>query len=159
MPAFLISVLTMLLLLAGSCSSTPPAVQKGPWSLELKTSGGFIGIGKGNIAVDSEGKCTYSEANRDQVHNSVNGTLHPRQFQPIKEAVAQLDPQGWKKPGLDVAAPDAFGYKLEFRTGPDKKEITTVQRYDNTANQLPEDLKKLDALLEQTMKTRCGGPP
>ena len=93
MPAFLISVLTMLLL-AGSCSSPARAIQKGPWSLELKTSGGFIGIGKGNLAVDSEGKCTYSETNHDQVHTSVNGTLYPRQFQPISEAVAQLDPKG-----------------------------------------------------------------
>jgi hypothetical protein len=149
----------MLLLLAGSCSSTPRAAQKGPWSLELKTSGGFIGIGKGNIAVDSERKCLYSETHRNQVKNSVEGTLYPRQFQPISEAVAQLDPKGWNQPGLNVAAPDAFGYKLEFRTGPDKKEITTVQWYDNTAGQLPADLKRLGAALEQTMKARCSGPP
>jgi hypothetical protein len=159
MPAFLISVLTMLLVLAGSCSSTPPATQKGEWSLELRTSGGFIGSGKGNISIDSERKCVYSETNRDQVKSSIIGTLYPRQFQPISEAVAQLDPKGWNKPGLNIAAPDAFGYKLEFRTGPDKKEITTVQWYDNTADQLPDDLKKLDAVLEQTMKARCSSQP
>jgi hypothetical protein len=164
MPAFLISVLTMLLL-AGSCSSTSRAVQTsralqtGPWSLELRTSGGFIGIGKGNLAVDSEGKCTYSETNRDQVHSSVSGTLYPRQFQPISEAVAQLDPKGWNKPGFDVAAPDAFIYRLEFRTGTDKKDVSTVRWYDNTAGELPEDLKRLDAVLEQTMKNRCASPP
>jgi len=159
MPAFLIAMATFLLLLAGSCSTTPPAVQKGPWSVDLKTSGGFGGIGKGNVAVDSEGKCTYSEASRDQVKQSVIGTLSPRQLQPVSEAVTQLDPKGWKKPGLDVAAPDAFGYKLEFRSGPDKKEVTTVQWYDNTAGELPADLKRLDAVLEQTMKNRCSGPP
>jgi len=158
MPAFLISVLTMLLL-AGSCSSTSHAVQKGPWSLELRTSGGFIGVGKGNIVVDSDGKCSFSETNREQVRSNVSGTLYPRQFQPISQAVAQLDPKGWNKPGLDVAAPDAFAYKLEFRTGPDKKEVTTVQWYDNTVGQLPDDLKRLDAVLEQTMKARCSGPP
>src|SRR6185437_8376743 len=101
-------------------------VQKGPWSLDLKTSGGFIGVGKGNIAVDNDGKCVYSDTNRDQVKNSVTGTLYPRQLQPISEAVAQLDPKGWNKPGLNVAAPDAFGYKLEFRTGADKQDVTTV---------------------------------
>jgi hypothetical protein len=154
MPAFLISVLTMLVL-AGSCSSTSQAVQKGPWSLELRTSGGFIGSGKGNILVDSEGQCTFSETNRDQVRSSVSGT----QFQPISQAVAQVDPKGWNKPGVDVAAPDAFIYKLEFRTGPDKKEITTVRWYDNTAGQLPDDLKRLAAVLEQTLKARCSGPP
>src|SRR4029079_16933961 len=127
-----ISVLTFLLLLAGSCSTASPPAQKGPWSLDLKTSGGFVGSGKGNIAVDSEGKCVYSETNRDRVRASVTATLYPRQFQPINEAVAQLDPKGWNKPGLNVAAPDAFSYKLEFRTGADKKDVTTVQWYDNT---------------------------
>jgi hypothetical protein len=158
MPALLILVLTMLLL-AGSCSSTPPAVQKGPWSLDFKTSGGFIGIGKGSIAVDSAGRFACSSNNRGEVVKGATGTLNPQTLRPISDAVAQLDPKGWKQPGLDVAAPDAFGYKLEFRSGPDQKEITTVQWYDNTAGQLPDDLKKLDVVLEQTMKARCRGLP
>lgn len=167
MPGFLISVLTCLLLLAGSCSNasstqssnTSTSAQTEPWSLELKTFGGFVGVGRGNIAVNSEGKCTYSENNRDQVKSPLTGTLNPRQLQPIKEAVARLDPKGWNKPGLNVSAADAFGYKLEFRTGPDLKQLTPIQWYDNTADQLPEDLKRLSAALEQTMKNRCGGPP
>ena len=161
MSAFLIPFFSLLLLLAGSCSNTAPPAQtdqKGPWSIEFKTFGGFVGSGKGNVAVDSEGKCTYSESNRDQTKKSVIGTLYPRQLQPINKAVAQLDPKGWNKPGLDVAAPDAFGYKLEFRSGPDKKEVTTAQWYDNTAGQLPEDLKRLSAVLEKTMKSGCAGP-
>ena len=153
--------------MAGSCSNTSTIknsntsenIQKEPWSLELKTFGGFAGSGMGNIAVNSEGKCTYYEINRDQVKKSVTGTLNPRQLQPIKEAVAQLDLKGWNKPGLNVAAPDAFGYQLEFRTGADLKELTPIQWYDNTAGQLPEDLKRLSAVLEETMKSRCGGPP
>ncbi len=159
MPAFLISVLAMLLLLAGSSSTTSPDVPKGPWTLDFKTSGGFIGIGKGSIVVDSEGKFTCSRNNKGQVVNGATGTLNASQLQTITDAVGRLDPKGWNQPGLNVAAPDAFGYKLEFRTGPDKKEITTVQWYDNTTGQLPADLKRLDAVLEQTMKARCSGPP
>jgi len=155
MPAFLISVLTMSLLLAGSCSTTSPDSQKGPWSLDFKTSGGFIGIGKGSIVVDSEGGFTCSHNNKDQVVRGLTGKLNASQLQPIREAVAQLDPKGWNKPGLNVAASDAFGYNLEFRQGPEKKDVSTVQWYDNT--KLPDDLKKLDAVLEQTMKTQCGG--
>ena len=158
MPAFLISVLTMLLL-AGSCSSTSHVVQKGPWSLELRTSGGFIGVGKGSMSIDSEGKFACSSSNRGEVINGAKGTLNQRELQPFSDAVAKLDRKGWDIPGLNVAAPDAFGYKLEFRTGPDLKELTTVQWYDNTAGQLPDDLKKLDAVLEQAMKSRCGGSP
>ncbi|HEX3142389.1 MAG TPA: hypothetical protein VHQ64_00325 [Pyrinomonadaceae bacterium] len=162
MTAFLISVSAFLLLLAGSCSSpiqNSPPVQKGPWSIDFKTSGGFAGSGKGNIVIDSEGKCSYSLTNRDQVKSSVTGTLYPRQLQPISDAVARLDPQGWSKPELNVAAPDAFGYKLELRTGPDLKDVTTVQWYDNTAGQLPTDLKRLDRVLEEAMKTRCVSAP
>ena len=113
----------------------------------------------GNIAVNSEGKCTYYETNRDNVKSTVTGTLNPRQLQPIKDAVAQLDLKGWNKPGLNVAAPDAFGYHLEFRSGADLKQLTPIQWYDNTTDQLPDDLKRLSAVLEQTMKTRCGGQP
>jgi hypothetical protein len=165
MAGFLISLSMFLLLLAGSCSGTTPSVpkpspiQKGPWSIDFKTSGGFGGMGQGNIAIDSDGKCHYSANNRDQVRSSVTGTLYPRQLQPLSEAVARLDPNGWNKPGLNVAAPDAFGYNLELRTGPDKKDVATVKWWDNTADQLPEDLKRLSALLEQAMKLPCGGPP
>ena len=159
MPAFLTSVSIFLLLLAGSCSTNRPLVQTGPWSLDFKTSGGFIGVGKGNIAIDSAGKCVYSKAERNESKGSVTGTLYPRQLQPLSDAVARLDRAGWNKPGLNVAAPDAFGYKLELQTGSDKKEVTTVQWYDNTADQLPADLKRLSVLLDQAMKTPCGGPP
>jgi hypothetical protein len=155
MAAFMISGLTFLLLLAGSCSTTSPAVQKGPWSLDLKTSGGFIGVGKGSISVDSEGNFACSSNNRGQVVKGATGVLNPRQLQPISDAVAKLDLKGWNIPGLNVAAPDAFGYKLEFRTGADLNEITPVQWYDNTAGQLPDDLKRLSAVLEESMKARC----
>jgi hypothetical protein len=165
MNALFISFSMCLLLLAGSCSNTlspqnSSPIQKGPWSIDFKTSGGFGGIGKGNIAIDSDGKCTYSQAVDRQTKKGVTGTLYQRQLQPLTEAVARLDPNGWNKPGLNVAAPDAFGYNLELRTGPDKTDVATVKWYDNTADQLPEDLKRLSTLLEQAMQLHpCGGPP
>jgi len=159
MAAFMISALTFLLLLAGSCSTASPPVQKGPWSLDFRTSGGFIGVGKGSISVDSEGKFACSSNNRGEVVKGATSVLNPRQSQLISDAVAKLDRKGWNIPGLNVAAPDAFGYKLTFRTGADLKEVTPVQWYDNTAGQLPDDLKRLSAVLEETMKARCSASP
>ena len=159
MPTFLISISMLVLLLAGSCSNTPAPVPKGPWSIDYKTSGGFAGVGKGNIAVDSEGKCAFKHDLPNRTVTGVVGNLYARQLQPLNEAVARLDPKSWNKPGLNVAAPDAFGYKLELRTGPDKKDVATVQWYDNTAGELPADLKRLDVLLEDLIKHQCGGPP
>ena len=160
MLGFLISCLTILLLLAGSCSQQSPAQPKtiqGPWSLELTTSGGFVGRGRGNLAV-SGGKFACSQANQ-QNRKGLEGVLNARQQQPIIDALAQVDPNGWNKPGLAVAAPDAFAYRLELRTGPHLKEVFTVQWYDNTMDQLPPDLKKLSEVLLQTMNTSCGGTP
>jgi hypothetical protein len=162
MLGFLVTCLTVLLLIAGSCSKQSPAAPKGvqpPWSLQLTTSGGFAGRGRGNISV-SEGKFGCSQTGQQNVSKGVEGTLNARQQQPIIDALAEVDPKHWNKPGLDVAAPDAFGYKLELKTGTNnKEEVFTVQWYDNTSDQLPPDLKKLSDVLLQTMNTSCGGTP
>jgi len=163
MSSFLISGFVFLLLLAGSCSNKPaappPTTQSGPWSIDYKTSGGFVGVGKGSISLDSEGKFACSSNNRGEVVKGATGNLNPRQLQPISDAVTKLDPKGWNITGLNVAAPDAFSYKLEFRTGADLKELTTVQWYDNTAGLLPQDLKRLSAVVEETMKKVCLSKP
>src|SRR5437588_7660962 len=162
MPGLLVTCLTLLILLACSCPKQAPATPKTfyvPWSLQFTTSGGFTGLGRGNLSVNSEGKFSCSQANRQDVRKGVSGTLYARQLQPIKDPVAQVNPQKWNKPGLDVAAPDAFGYKLELRTGSDYGQVFTVQWYDNTKDQLPADLKRLSNALLQTMESACSLKP
>jgi hypothetical protein len=154
MSHFAISFLTLLLMLSGSCG-VEPVTQKGPWSLKLTTSGGFAGVGTGNLSVDSEGKFSYEEpTSPQQVRKGCKGTLYNRQLQPLLDAVAQSNPKEWNRPDLNVAAPDAFGYKLELRFESDS-EPTTVQWYDNTKDKLPSDLKRLSDVILQTMKTAC----
>jgi len=156
MPGFLVTGLTLLLLLAGSCARQSPVQPKtieGPWSIELTTSGGFAGRGRGNLAV-SGGKFSCAQTSQ-QSSKGNEGVLNARQQQPIIDALAQIDLTGWNKPGLDVAAPDAYGYKLELRIGTGLKDVYTVKWYDNTRDQLPEDLKKLSDALLQTMDRSC----
>ena len=149
-----ISFLSLLLILSGSCG-LEPVTQKGPWSLKLTTSGGFAGVGTGNMSVDSEGKYEYqAPVSPQQVRKGCKGTLASKQLQPLSDAVAQSNPKEWTRPDLNVAAPDAFGYKLELRMGPNS-EATTVQWYDNTRDSLPPDLKRLGDVLSQTMRTAC----
>jgi hypothetical protein len=141
-----------LLLLAGSCG-TAPVMNKGPWSLKLTTSGGFAGIGTGNLSVDSDGNAAYeAPIPPSQVLKGCRGGLYKDKFDPINDAVERANPKGWSLPELNVAAPDAFGYKLELHRGPD---TTTVQWYDNTKDKLPEDLKRLSDVLLQQLKTGC----
>jgi hypothetical protein len=145
--------LTLLLILSGSCG-VDPVIQKGPWSLKLTTSGGFAGVGTGNISVDSEGKYRYQEpSSPQQVRKGCDSTFKPKELQGLSDAVSQADPKGWNLPDLNVAAPDAFGYKLELRIG--TEEPTTVQWYDNTRDKLPADLKRLSDAAIQAMRAAC----
>ncbi|HJZ81382.1 MAG TPA: hypothetical protein VKD91_13590 [Pyrinomonadaceae bacterium] len=149
-----VSLLSLLLLLAGSCGIEPVA-QKGPWSLKLTTSGGFAGIGTGNLSVDSVGTIAYEAPTPPRtVPKSCQGKLDKERLASINDAVGRSNPKEWNQPGLNVAAPDAFGYKLELRIGSDS-QATTVQWYDNTADKLPEDLKRLSDVLMQQMKSGC----
>jgi len=141
-----------LLLLSGSCGPEPVR-QKGPWSLKLTTSGGFAGIGTGNLSVDSDGNTAYeAPVPPNQVRKGCQGKLYKEKFDPINDAVERVNPKGWSQPELNVAAPDAFGYKLELHRGSD---ITTVQWYDNTRDKLPEDLKRLSDVLLQQLRAGC----
>ena len=154
MSHFAFLFLSLLLILSESCG-VEPVIQKGPWSLKLATSGGFAGVGTGNLSVDSEGKFRYEEpVSSQRVRKGCEGTLYNRQLQPLLEAVAQSNPKEWNRPDLNVAAPDAFKYKLELRMGSDS-DPATVQWYDNTKDKLPADLKRLSDAILQTMKTAC----
>jgi len=88
------------------------------------------------------------------VRKGCTGKLSQERLAPINAAVAGSNPKGWNQPGLNVAAPDAFGYKLELWMGADSQP-TSVQWYDNTADKLPEDLKHLSDTLLGQMKVQC----
>lgn len=154
----LLTLCLSLLVLVGSCAApSGPAPQKGPWSVQLNTSGGFVGIGRGNLTVNSDGKFKYEEPSRPEARKGCEGKWSGRQLESISDAVAKSQPDLWNKPGLDIAAPDAFGYKLELRTGSEGRTFT-VKWYDNTADKLPEDLKQLSDTLLQKMSTACKSP-
>jgi len=154
MSSFVISISTVLLILAGACGSQT-SKPKGPWWIALSTSGGFAGIGRGNLTVDSKGKYSYYEPSSQNTRKGCDSKFTNRQLQPISDAVTNSHPKEWDKPGLNVAAADAFGYKLELKTA---GQTLTVQWYDNTRDQLPDDLKRLSDLLLQTMQTACKPP-
>src|SRR5438105_1264254 len=112
----LIACLSLLLVIAGPCGSRSQAPSQNRWSLELTTSGGFVGVGREKFSVNDQGKFECSETNRN-VRKGLQGTLYPHSFQPINNAVAATHFDEWKNPEMNVAAADAFGYELELRTG------------------------------------------
>jgi hypothetical protein len=115
----------------------------GSWSVGVTTSGGFAGIGRGNVLVDSGGKVMAARAApAGRLGGSCEGTLSEAERRRIAAAVKGGKPEGWAAAKSKIAAPDAFGYVLELRQGEEAHEAAW---YDNTADRLPPDLKELYA--------------
>lgn len=164
LPVTLITLIVATLLYPG-CSHSPstddsPSAEDTVWSVQLKTTGGFGGIGNGDLLVTHEGKIDYEPPRMPgRPARSCEETISGEQLQALRNAVRQSKPGGWNLPGLAVAAPDAFGYDLELRRA-NPEQVYKVKWYDNTQNQLPADLKKLSEVLHETarmMAKRCAG--
>jgi hypothetical protein len=135
------TVITMAFCSPAFSGSTPAGNPS--WSLQLRTSGGIAGRGNGNVLVTSDGKLLYEKpGGPPHTRQTCALKLSSEQLRALSEAVKQSRPEGWKLSGLNAAAPDAFGYELELRTS-DGKRIFKVKWYDNTRDQLPEDLLRL----------------
>ena len=134
---------TALLLLAWAA---PAALAVGDdaegWSVGITTSGGFAGVGRGNVLVHSGGRLTASPpARHGRPAEGCEGTLTEAERSRIAAAVGNSKPEAWAAKSK-LAAPDAFEYVLELRQG---QEAHQAEWFDNTAGRLPPDLKELYA--------------
>jgi hypothetical protein len=137
--ATLFSVLA-LTMFAPACSHPQPA-DISSWSVQIRTSGGFIGIGRGNVLVNSEGKITYVKPSPPgKTARPCEGKLSSEEVRAISEAVRQSKPDQWRISGPNVGAPDAYGYDLELIID---GKAHKIEWYDNTQDKLPGDLQKL----------------
>ena len=129
-----------LTMFAPACSHSQPA-DISSWSVQIKTSGGFIGIGRGNVLVSSDGKMTYVKASPPgKTERPCEGKLSSEELRAISEAVKQSKPAQWRISGPNEGAPDAYAYDLELIID---GKAHKIEWYDNTQDKLPEDLKKL----------------
>ena len=151
---FSVLALTMV---APACSHSQPA-NISSWSVQIKTSGGFIGIGRGNVLVSSDGKMTYVKPGvPGKTGPPCEGKLSTEEVRAISEAVRQSKPDEWRISGPNVGAPDAYGYDLELIINGKPHKL---QWYDNTQDKLPEDLKKLYETVNSATREavkKCGG--
>ena len=159
MPHFFATLFSVLALtmFAPACSHTQPA-NISSWSVQIRTSGGFIGIGRGNVLVNSDGKMTYVKASPPgKTERPCEGKLSSEEVRAISEAVRQSKPDQWKISGPNEGAPDAYGYDLELTIDGKAHKIAW---YDNTQDKLPGDLKKLygtvNSATSEAVK-KCGG--
>jgi hypothetical protein len=140
--------LFLTLTLLSGCSQAKPTESGSDiasWTVQIRTGGGFIGIGKGNVTVLSNGKVVSTRPDRSgEPGRPCEGELAADELRIVNEAVRRTKPGAWKIEGLNVAAPDAFGYVLELQTeGTGGKQVSKLEWYDNTENKLPADAKRL----------------
>jgi hypothetical protein len=149
-PSTLLSLIAVTVL-SIACTPTQP-VNASSWSVQIKTSGGFVGIGKGNISIASDGKFKYEPPHApDKPARPCEARLSSEELRTVSEAINQSKPEGWNLPGLNAAAPDAFAYELELHQG-NNKHVYQVKWYDNTRDQLPDDLKRLSEAIDRAMQ-------
>jgi hypothetical protein len=149
--AFYLLVLAWALLPLTLCGAEKEPAEKGSWSVTLKTSGGLVGRGLGNIRVSSAGKLAILDPEGKKVVREE--TLPADKLAAVEKAVRAAKPEGWKS--ATPPAPDAFGYDLELRTqaGEKGKEtIKSVSWNDASAAEIPKDLKNLAAALKPLLK-------
>lgn len=155
----LLSLIAIVTSLSISCVAPTPPANASVWSVQIKTYGGFGGIGKGNIFIASDGKVRYEPPHiPDKPARTCEKRLSSEELRTVSEAVNQSKPEGWKLSGLNAAAPDAFAYELELHQGNDK-QVYKVKWYDNTIDLLPNDLKRLSEAIDDVMQVaakKCG---
>jgi hypothetical protein len=157
------SVFLMMSLMSACASMPSPQAETTEirfWNVQIKTSGGFAGVGNGAVSVSSDGTAVVTKpVARGATAVPCKGQLKAAELKKIRDAISQSKPDGWKVAEFDVAAPDAFGYvlTLQTETAADKREFTAIW-YDNTFAKLPTDLKYLTEVINSSVsqvRTNC----
>jgi len=133
-----LSALAMVLLMSCAASQTH---SDGPWRIEVTTSGGLVGRGAGNYAVDSDGKISLTTtAGRSCTFQATAGELAR-----LNKLVGAARPDAWK----DSYAPenrccDRFEYNLTL----DRAGVQRTTEWIDDPLPMPADLQAIaDAIV------------
>jgi hypothetical protein len=144
----------------GKSANTKP-MEPGQWtSVRMAITGGFTGRGNGAVLITSDGKITVEQPSMPGKQSPpCEGKLAAVDLKRLNDAISRSHPDTWNKGGVNVAAPDAFGYVLGLTMGTGSSaKMYTAKWYDNTHDQLPEDLKAVSDAVSaamQSAKEKC----
>src|SRR5258708_4182449 len=131
-------------------------MEPGQWSsVRMAITGGFTGRGNGTVLITSDGKITIERPPMPGKQiPSCEGKLSAVDLKRLNDAISKSHPDTWNRGGLNVAAPDAFGYELGLTmgTGSGAKSFTATW-YDNTRDQMPEDFKAVSDAVSAARKS------
>jgi hypothetical protein len=121
----------------------PPPLPPKAWSADLRTFGGFSGVGKGSIVVGAKRKVTRCRSR-----------VPEEKWLALESAVASADPKEWREAYRPTRhrQTDAFSYSLGLEI--ENTRYSTAWN-DNSVEQIPPDLRALyDALSDLIVHCR-----
>jgi hypothetical protein len=146
-------VLVPLVLATAALAAQPPSPQlpAGPLAfvIDLDTTGGFTGRGRGGVTVDSEGRVRAARmggVNRDA--SQCRAQLAADDLQSLRRAVAGTGPQSWPEtfaPSGDNGCCDRHQWtlRLEQREADDRVRKFVTKWYDGNEGRLPKELASI----------------
>jgi len=124
----------------------------------MAITGGFTGRGNGTVLITSDGKITIERPSVPGKQTpSCEGELSAVDLKRLTDTISKSHPDTWDRGGLNAPAPDAFGYVLGLTMGNGSGTKSFVAKwYDNTRDELPEDLKAVSDAVSAAMESAEG---
>jgi hypothetical protein len=119
----------------------PPTAKTDSWTVDVRTSGGFDGIGRGTVTISSDGKVAVDMPIRPgEKPRRCESKLSASDLAALRAATDGAAPSEWAGRTIGFAAADAITYTLELKSD---GATATVTWYDNTRENLPAGLARL----------------
>jgi hypothetical protein len=118
----------------------------GNWTIQIVTTGGFDGRGKGNVTVSSFGKLLCSLTVR-----SCPDSLTTKTLQPLTQMLAAANPASWNNPGdsaiLAALCNDCYTTRVILsRREAGQLQVVSFTWNDVTRNNIPSDVLRMTDL-------------
>lgn len=123
----------------GPFQKIPLSQEANAWAVQVISSGGFAGKGRGNLTITSQGRLFWN-----WVEKECNVKLGDEVMQDLTQAAFSADTTRWSGT-TDRRCMDCFMYAIVLqRRESDGSERTYIAYWDDsTAKKLPDELKKL----------------
>lgn len=123
----------------GSVQQLKLSPEKNAWAVQIISSGGFNGAGKGNLIVTSEGSLSWKALN-----SSCSASLAPEALSLISQAALATNPSKWGASSVSLCM-DCYvtTVVLHRREADGTERIYSVYWDDTTKAKVPEEVMKI----------------
>jgi hypothetical protein len=143
--------------------SQPSGQAAAAFTIDLDTTGGFVGHGRGGVTLDSDGRVRAahsSRTNRDE--SNCRAQLAAEDLESLRRAVAAVGRQRWPAsfaPPGDNGCCDRFNWllRLEARDSEGRVHATRTSWFDGNEDRLPNEVATLRDIAVRAMTRALDG--